>query len=578
MKTCKAVFALLLFFTACQAGDATGRSYFQPRLPWSQHYLLQADAQRQVDKEENESLSLSLSKGWKSGAVSAQPELSRRPKAESRERAVKSHFSLSSSMMYQASTNDKNFARYFLPGGKNNLVVKGANAAGPCDISATWLQIVGSNDPAAPLTANQIAVFDTVGAGGALASANANASQWLNQYSSVISLKPQFESSSATINLRYNNKIGRIPWALTFGVPFAQMRQRMGLSETAIQHQIPTRDAVPALVALDAVGGAIIIREYMQSQYSLSAVEALKNSNKRYGKISDRVLDASGLGDMSIDLSFDPCSFLTFGVRAELPTSQKATAEYLFDPVTGSNGHATIAAYATLYKELCEWKECAFAIRGHAQYQAQLPGNELRTLDLQEAGAWSRYLLLLDLQNDSHNGESGVNFLTRSVHVGSLQNMALAMNIEAKYKEISASIGYSLFTRESEKLALRGAFPDQLFIVGQLTPETAPGVFEPNTVYTSAKNISIGQHIKFAQDGIGNPLPGSPRQLSADDLNLKSASMPQYFSQQLLASISYVGQVQRQFLAANIGASYEFLRYSNSYNTYSLFGALTLKM
>lgn len=562
MRICKAILAVLLFFTACQAGDATGRSYFQPRLPWSQHYLLQADAQRQVDKEEQSRLH------WSAPGEPVEP------RHVSGGRAGKSHFTLSSSVMYQSSTSDKNFARYFLPGGKNNLVVKGANfpAGDPLpDISATWLQIVGDNVGAPVLVAgtNLGDMFDND---------LDNAQLWFNQYSSVISLKPQFESSSATINLRYNNKIGRIPWAVTFGVPFAQMRQRMGLSETAIEHQVAKREDVPVLVALENAGAGILLREFMQSQYSLTAAEALKNPNKRYGKISDGVLDASGLGDMSVDFSFDPCSFLTFGVRAELPTSKKATAEYLFEPLVGSNGHGKIAAYATLCKELCDWKDVVFAVRGHGQYQAQLPGNELRTFDLQQAGPWSRYLLLLDEQNDSHNAQSGVNFLTQPVRVDVLQNMTLGLAADAKYKAFSASLGYSLFMRGQEKLAMRRALPDRLFIAGQLAPLTPGGDFQPDLVYAGQKNISLGSPIKIAVDAQGEPSASPQLALTASDLDLQSASMPAYCSQQLMASIGFLGCVHKHQVQFNAGSNYEFVRYGSGYNVYSLFGSLTVKV
>jgi hypothetical protein len=316
----------------------------------------------------------------------------------------------------------------------------------------------------------------------------------------------------------------------------------------------------------------------MQAQYSLSAAEALNNPNKKYGKINDGVLDATGLGDMSIDVSFDPCSFLTFGVRGELPTSKKATAEYLFEPLVGSNGHGTIAAYATLYKELCEWKECAFAVRGHGQYQAQLPGNELRTFDLVQAGPWSRYLLLLDVQNDSHSGQSGVNFLTQPVRVDVLQNMTLGLAADAKYKAFSASLGYSLFMRGQEKLAMRRALPDRLFIAGQLAPLTPAGEFQPDLVFAGRKNVSLGSHIKIAVDAQGEPDASPQLALTANDLDLQSASMPAYCSQQLMATIGFLSCVHKHQVQFNAGGSYEFVRYGSSYNVYSLFGSLTVKM
>ena len=540
MKTCKALLPLLLFFGACHAGDATGRSYFQPRLPWSDHALMLADRKLWVEEKT----------------------------------ASRSHFSFESTAMYEASTSDKDFARYFLPGGKNNLIVQGANVAagGPApDISATWLQIVGDNVGAPVLVGGPNVVFNND---------LDNAQLWFNNYSSVISLKPRFERTSATVQLRCNHKIGCVPWMLAVGLPVAQMRQRMGLSETDVQHQVATRGAVSPLIARSRAGLAaanIGLKELMLPQYSLSALEAFSNPNKRYGKINHSVLSATGLGDLSIDFSLDPCSFLTLGVRGEVPTSQKGTAEYLFEPLVGSNGHGTIAAYATVYKQLFEHNDFIFAARAHGQYQAQLPSNELRTCDLLAAGPWSRYLLLLDVDNDPSNGQSGVNFLTRSVRVSSLQNMTLDISADACYKAFSASIGYGICAREQEKLTLRGALPNNLFIAGQLAPVDGAG-FAPQVVYAGQKNVSINQHINIAQNNLGEPGASPILALTNADIDLKSASMPQYLSQKIMATVGYTGRVFKQLVSLHAGGSYEVLHYGNSYNVYSLFTALTLKI
>ena len=528
---------LLVVGMPAHAADGTGKSYYQPRLPWPE-------------------LAQTLASGaeWTMDGVGD------------------GHFSFGTAVQYQASTSDNNFAKYFLPNGKNDLVIKGANVAGDFDVSGTWLQIVGENTAAVPPSLARL--FDV--------GSPDDAAQWMNNYQSTISMKPHFERSNALLAMRYRNTIGHMPVFFTVSLPVAQMRTDMRLRETGIEHARATRDSVPVLIAKSDLSAPpldtdVALRQFMQSQYSLSAIEALSNPNKRYGKISNRVLDATGIGDMGIELSAQPCSFLTLGVRGELPTAKKGSAEYLFEPVLGSNGHGTVAAYATLHKELYASEQLALALRGHAQYQAQLPGNELRTFDLKEAGPWSRYLLLLDFPNDSHNGQSGVNFLTRSARVSTLQHVSLGLGAELAHKAFSLSVGYSAHAREREKLTLRGALPEQLFIAGQLAPFNGLN-FVPAEVFAGEKNVAVNQHIKIGQDNAGEPIASPLLALTASDLDIKAASMPHYFSHQLMATVGYSGRVHDQLLHVNLGGSYEMLRQGNSCNVYSLFGALTLKI
>ena len=158
--------------------------------------------------------------------------------------------------------------------------------------------------------------------------------------------------------------------------------------------------------------------------------------------------------------------------------------------------------------------------------------------------------------------------------------MTLDVAANARYKSFSGSLGYAVFAREQEKLTLKGTFPSNLFIAGQLASSDGAGNFDPNVVYAAQKNMSINKHIAIAQNDFGDPndLANQNLALTAGDLNINAASMPQYFSQKIMATLGYAGRVREQLLHLNVGASYEFLHYGNSYNVYSLFGALTLKM
>lgn len=531
---CLQLFSVLficLIIPNVSAGKATSRSFFQPRVPSADKLLQFADhADYEVVKIGGDGFGFNATAG------------------------------------YQASTNDSRFASYFLPNGKNNLTVKGANAPGDRDISAMWLQIVGENTVMPPAVA---AIFPA--GGGATPK---SAQQWLNEYASVISLQPGFSSLSATTQLYYSTTIGHVPWQFAIAVPVMRMRDTVKLRETVAQSALTTRNAIEILNVLEA--GVSRILQPVQPQYSLSAIEAFSNPAKRYGKINDRARELRGIGDVSLELRVQPAPSVTIGVRGELPTAPKGTAEYLFEPLLGSNGHGTLGIYATLHETLWRWQQLVVDLKAHAQYQAQLSGTELRTFDLAQAGPWSRYLLLVDATNNPLSAVSGVNFLTRPVRVAARSQGTAGVALQAGFKGFSASVGYGVFVREKERLALRGEFESNIFIAGQFAPDDAGA---PRAIiYAAPKNISINQHIAVFQDAFGEPATSPELALNNSDLDLQSAAMPQYFSHELNASLGFAGTLNGQEVQLRVGGSYEWLQTGRSFDVFSLFGALSVKI
>ncbi len=518
MKTCKAILAVLLFFAACRAELATGRSFFLPRPAWSDHAQM-------LDR----------------GLV-----------------AIKNNgrFSFGSVVSYQSSTHGDRFAKYFLPGGKNNLVVKGANAAGPCDISGTWLQIVGLNP--------------TLGAGGH------DLAQLFNEYSSEISIKPQLERTDATVQLRYHNRLGKMPWSFAVGLPVSYMQTKMNLVESNVQNNYTMRNANRADGVPNFTDTALIIP--VQKAVSLSAIESFSNQNKHFGKISNQALDAKGMGDVSLDLRMGICDELTIGVRGELPTSPRGTAEYMFEPLIGNNGHATFAAYVLAGKQMIEYKKIAIGLHVNAQWQMQFAGRELRTFDLLEAGSWSRYLLLDDTVNNAGYAEPGVNFLTRIARINIVNKATGGMVLDLRHeKGFIVSIGYQAYAREQEKLRLQSPFPASVFVIRAVSPNPGDAITDMEVVLP--QDIRLKNHLLYNQGNIFlAPNPAINQSISNNDLDLSSGCMPSYFSHQLMASLAYTGMMQKNPVHFELGSQYEIIRQSADTNFWSLFAALTIKM
>ena len=529
--------------TAAHAGQATSRSFFQPRTPSASH----------TDYE--------IASEGVGGPVL---------RSQERSEGV-GGFSINATAGYQASTNDSRFASYFLPNGKNNLTVKGANAPGDCDISAMWLQIVAENTLAEP--ANIFGARDPAH----IFDVPKDASAWINQYASTININPRFSSIYAMTQICYDNILCRIPWQLAIGIPVAEMRNTVQLRETNVQHAFPNRNLVPKLLVFDDTAADII--QTIQPQYSLSAIEAFSNPTKRYGKISDCTRELRGVGDVSLELRVQPAPSVVIGVRGEFPTAPKGTAEYLFEPLLGSNGHGTLGVYATLHETLWRWQQLVIDLKAHVHYQAQLSGTELRTFDLMQAGAWSRYLLLIDATRNPFSAVSGVNFLTRSTHVAVRNQGTAGMAFQANFKGVSASVGYGVFVREKERLSLRSQLSPTLFIAGQFAPldqQSPPRA----AIYAGAKDTNISQHIAVFQNAFGDPSEraNAGLALTNSDLDLQSAAMPQYLSHELNASLAFAGTINDQEVQLRFGGSYEWLQSGRSFDVFSVFGALSVKI
>ncbi|MBM3893747.1 hypothetical protein FJ365_05105 [Candidatus Dependentiae bacterium] len=546
------VFGMLgMYAVSATAGQVTGRSFFQPRVPLFMQLVPFAN---HADYE--------VAQASVGGLVLRSQECSEGVGG----------FGFTAAAGYQASTNDRRFASYFLPHGKNNLTIKGANASGDCDISAMWLQIVGENTVAQPApifgARDPAHIFDRPG----------DAAVWLNQYASTISLNPHFSSAYAITQLYYNQYVGRIPCQLAFSIPVLKTRNTLQLREGGVQHAYSNRTSVPRLLVYDDTDADII--QVIQPQYSLSAHEAFSNPAKRYGKISDRPRELRGIGDVSIDLRVQPAPSVTIGVRGELPTAPKGTAEYLFEPLLGSNGHGTLGLYATLHETLWRWEQMVVDLKAHLQYQAQLPGTELRTFDLAQAGPWSRYLLLIDAGNNPLNPVSGVNVLTRPVRVATRSQATAGVSLQAGFQGFSASVGYGVFVREKERLAMRGELPANIFIAGQVAPLDLTKVPSRAALYAAPKNISISEHIAVFKDAFGDPTEpaNAGLALTNSDLDLQSAAMPHYFSHELQATLGFAGTLNEQEVHLRLGGSYEWLQTGRSFDVFSVFGALTVKI
>ncbi len=523
----KKLLALALLMSAISlqyvSADVTGRSFYQPLSVGSQHELLTGGRTC-----------------FASHCTKARG------------------FSVNVNGFYQRSVDGSDLARYFLPEGKSELKIRGGGAtdAANADVAGAWLQIVGE---AAAREPNGSTLTD------------GNESQLLfNTYSSTLTVRPSFELAGATPMLSYRGNVHGKPWSFTVGVPLGRMTTSMNLAEKDVAGNIDKLADV-AYAFNQSVNAWRITREF-----SLSAVESLGHSNKRFGKISNHSLATTGMGDLFLDAGLQVHKKIQVGLHAQLPTSTKASGQYLFEPVLGNNGRSTLGAYLHACHTLAKREDRSFSLNARAAGTMLFENSSMRTFDLTENGQWSRYLLMLDA-SAPHDVQSGVNYLTRRTHSANLYQGDLGVGAKLRGGNWTLAAGYNFTARSAERLSLRTEMPEGIFVVGGLANNESFGGDPVNGNVTLAQRPIIAQSTLPGQS-TAQLLNGATGQIQNSDLNLASARTPSYLANQVSLTAGYTTNCCGQATDVQLGGNYSFVRGRSMSNMFALFGSISIKV
>jgi hypothetical protein len=399
----------------------------------------------------------------------------------------------------------------------------------------------------------------------------------MNDYSSTLSMSPSFQLFGATPLATYWNKVKGMPWFVSVGLPVGKMVTNMHLKEENITGNIETFNGVGRFI--QSTGGGLNASWPITQQYSLSAIESLGNSGKRYGKINSHNLTATGMGDLFFDLGLQVRDNMQVGVRVDMPTSVKASGEYLFQPVLGNNGRGALRAYAQGFYQALSRERFSLTLNARAEASAILAGHQMRTYDLQGYGAWSRYLLMLDGTRAELNETSGVNLLTRPTRVGQMHQGDLNLGARLHAKKWSVAANYNFTIRGAERLNLYTQMPERAFVVGMLSGNN---VGEGNLIYVQQTPNNISGHARIYGASAGE-IPSDSVNANAfaitnNNIDIASAAQPQYLANQFSLSGDYQCTLGGYATDLKLGANYAFVRGGSHSNVYSLFGAISIKV
>ncbi len=435
--------------------------------------------------------------------------------------------------LFGSRSNNKNdLARYFFPDAKTELkVVEAIPVANE----------LGFNDGEQDLLAQNFNIF-TVD----------------ENFESTISIAPQ--QSVVGLGLYYRQSFwklherGRGFW-LSVSSPITHMKNNMNLTEVIVSDSDADTDLDPAAVN--------------------NMIDALNQPEWNFGKITTCAMKKTGLADIELKVGYEwlqhePAHMETY-IGVIIPTANKQTGEFVFEPIIGRGKHAGIMFGSSLGLDI--WENTAgdkmirFELANHSEYV--FDNTQVRSFDLKNK-PWSRYIDMYlneeQAQEASTNADAtlatpGINILTQHVKV----TPGLAHNINSAFvfncRTFEAEVGYNFFAKRAECVKLACPWQEGPALKHYI------GNGNTNPIRTIQGNPYLEQVVVNIDPGVitGNtpriPIEVANYELSIikeTDLDLQSATTPCLLSNTVYAALGYRNDERNFPIFGSVGGSYTF--------------------
>lgn len=411
-------------------------------------------------------------------------------------------FSLYVEPLYQKSTKTNSVGAFFLPNCKPCISIK---EDGTGNVGSLWLDLISSDN---------------------------------TSFSSNICLKPERISYGAYFNAHFN--LDCITDGLWFRVTFAALKTKhcIGLCEFGLENPGTLNNIA-------------------------TATQALNNPAWNFGKFSPCTLSKAGIDDVQIKFGYNWyfCEDSLIGLYciAGIPTGKASRAQYVFEPLVGSNHWSTGLGIKGDYV----WRandNHSLTIMSDLRYRYIFSANEIRSFDLCKQGKWSRYLQIVS-QDDPSDPNPAINILSQPARVTPGNTIDWWTSINYAFCDYHIEIGYDFWWQQQEKLCLRCNIPANIGIYDIEGDSHCMG--NP----TSASNAMICESVRGT-----NVAPSDPTfiSLSQTDINTKSGSALRTLTSTLYGGFSYSPTLCNKSILAGIVGSYEFSHYNTAFNQWAL--------
>ncbi len=277
----------------------------------------------------------------------------------------------------------------------------------------------------------------------------------------------------------------------------------------------------------------------------------------------------SHIADIELGLGYillsNECNYFSINIRGIIPTGNRPTGEFVFEPIVGNTHHGQIGA--GLLGNFYLWENgCQefLSILLNANIYTILTSREKRTFDLKNNGIGSRYLLFKKFSGVDYAGEivRGPNILTLDVDTKNRVEADVVLMVEYIRCNLLLDAGYNLWGRSRDHLKLIGSIPENSFGIAGLS-----GTAGINRNRTASSTLINGEN--------ATSIDPSPVFISNSDIDVESAAHPGAFSHGLFVHIGYIwNDIHYIQPFVGLGSEIEFSGTNRSFKMWHLWGKI----
>ena len=266
-----------------------------------------------------------------------------------------------------------------------------------------------------------------------------------------------------------------------------------------------------------------------------------------FGQIDGKQTSSAKFGDIDVAVGYNflanDRSHLGVAVRFTGPTGNKPAGVYVLEPVWGNGGHwglgGEVFGHATLWQG---HDDRCLELWGDIQVQHLFKAAQVRSFDLTNNGAGSKYLLVADFGTAGTTYTGGavqqlVNLSTLPTNstVGAVVDMALMLQYNCNNWQFD--LGYNFAGKTVEKLAITGTLASLQYVVLGHQDLTTAASTASNKVDA---NFNMSKAANFAHAGGTTALGNATTNITGNTaLNVSGAAQAAGWSSKVFGQVAY---------------------------------------
>lgn len=374
-------------------------------------------------------------------------------------------------------------------------------------------------------------------------------------WAAKISLSPRRSVGGARLD--YHQKLNMLLEGLWFKVnmPIVSVEHRLDMQDLVTPVKTAAVNAVVAgKTILDALSG-----NYATTAAAQGAQKALTSAKL----IASR--SAAGVADINLSLGYtflhEEMYHLGANIGLTIPTGNKSSGEFLFEPVYGSRHFALGAGLGGCYTFYNEG-DLSLHVGAGVDYRYQFKAEEIRTAGFTnvagtQAESFSHWVNIAKVGDNAVS--PAANILTQAMNVTPGSQVEATLGFGGEWGSIVMDLGYNLFFRDAENVSLKTAWTDGQYGIANGASDVSGGFALANAMNTGYINNAVAAAIG------GRPVVA---------VTLAPCTTPQILSHKIYSNVGYVFKEMETPVHVGLGGWYEFKGDNAALSTWGIAGKI----